>query len=58
VGTGVLKKLLAPLVEDVDLKAKEMHVAFAIADGSPRVSVSCASRPRSRIGATFRLSTQ
>ena len=26
-------ELLAPLVEEVDLKAEEMHVAFAIADG-------------------------
>jgi hypothetical protein len=57
VGTGVRKQLLALLVEDVDLKAEEMHVAFAIADGGP-VSVSCASRPRSRTGATFRYSTQ
>jgi hypothetical protein len=57
VGTGVRKQLLALLVEDVDLKAEEMHVAFAIADDGP-VSVSCASRPRSRTGATFRYSTQ
>jgi hypothetical protein len=36
VGTGVRKKLLALLIEDVDLKAEEMNVAFAIGDGGPR----------------------
>jgi hypothetical protein len=40
VGAGVRKELLALLAEDVDLKAEEMHVAFAIADGGPR----CRSR--------------
>ena len=38
-GTGVRKELLALLVEDVDLKAEEMHVAFAIADGGPGVGL-------------------
>ena len=39
-GTGVRKgELLALLVEDVDLKAQEMHVALAIADGGPGVGL-------------------
>ena len=39
-GTGVRKgELLALLVEDVDLKAQEMHVVFAIADGGPGVGL-------------------
>ena len=33
------KALLALLVEDVDLRAQEMHVAFAIADGGPGVGL-------------------
>jgi integrase len=39
VGTGVRKQLLALLVEDVDLKAEEMHVVFAIAVGGPGVGL-------------------
>ena len=39
-GTGVRKgELLALRVEDVDSKAQEMHVAFAIADGAPCVGL-------------------
>jgi integrase len=37
---GVRKgELLALRVEDVDLKAQEMHVAFAITDGGPGVGL-------------------
>jgi hypothetical protein len=39
VGTGVREELLALLVEDVVLKAEEMHIAFAIADGGPGVGL-------------------
>jgi integrase len=39
-GTGVREgDLLALLVEDVDLKAEEMHVVFAIAVGGPGVGL-------------------
>lgn len=39
-GTGVRKgELLALLVKDVDFKAMEVHVAFAISDGGPGVGI-------------------